>query len=107
MILARTPVQNPPRELFPLLNMVVRFLHSGRTDAFQFAKRYCNLRQTRFGWDFSGSSNLPELHERMKQVFATDERPSLEKNFRGNVRLISFLNRARRIAGNMTTRAEY
>lgn len=30
--------------------------------------RYCNARETRFGWDFSGSSYLDELHILLREV---------------------------------------
>ena len=33
---------------------------------FNFGKRYCDGQQTRFGWDFTGSSNTEELHERTR-----------------------------------------
>jgi hypothetical protein len=31
--------------------------------------RYCNGFQTRFGWDFTGSSNLGELHQACKLLW--------------------------------------
>jgi len=36
---------------------------------FAFTKRYCNGHQGRFGWDFSGSSNLDELQQRISKYF--------------------------------------
>lgn len=30
--------------------------------------RYCNARESRFGWDYSGSSNLEELHILLKEI---------------------------------------
>lgn len=63
LILTGTPVQNRPRELFPLLNLVDA---KSWPNFFAFAKRYCGAVHNGFGWDFSGSSNLDELHERIK-----------------------------------------
>lgn len=63
IILTGTPIQNRPRELWPLLNMVDP---ESWGDFFSYAKRYCNAHQTRWGWDFNGSSNMDELHEIIK-----------------------------------------
>jgi SNF2 family DNA or RNA helicase len=62
-----TPIVNRPVELWPLLSSVdpkglgVSF--------FGFAKRYCAAKQTGWGWDFSGASNLEELQERLRERF--------------------------------------
>lgn len=63
ILMTGTPVTNRPSELFPLLNAV-----DSRSwpNFFRYAKRYCNAHQTYFGWDFSGASNLDELHEIIK-----------------------------------------
>lgn len=58
-----TPVTNRPAELFPLLTAV----DSQRWSSwFKFAKLYCNARYNGWGWDFSGASNLEELHRVIK-----------------------------------------
>lgn len=58
-----TPIVNRPMELFPLLNMLAPKEWS---NFFQFAKRYCDAYQDRFGWHFEGASNLEELHRKMR-----------------------------------------
>ena len=59
ILLSGTPALSRPVELFTQLNALA-------PDRFRslaaFGKRYCNGHQGRFGWDFSGSSNLGELH---------------------------------------------
>lgn len=84
LLLTGTPICNRPIELWPLLQLVApeRWDPAGRVrgtlvDAgqgagfFRFAKRYCNAREqwvSRYKkvWDFSGSSNLPELQEELR-----------------------------------------
>lgn len=62
--LTGTPVLNRPEELLSQLAAL------GRLDDFGgfwgFAKRYCGARQDRFGWDFSGATNLAELNEKLR-----------------------------------------
>jgi SWI/SNF-related matrix-associated actin-dependent regulator 1 of chromatin subfamily A len=47
-----------PQELFSQIQAVSPKLFSS---FFEFGLRYCDARQTSFGWDFSGSSHLSEL----------------------------------------------
>lgn len=63
IMLTGTPITNRPRELFPLLNCINA---SAWPKFFPFGKRYCNGHETQFGWDFSGASNLEELHEKIR-----------------------------------------
>jgi len=71
-LLTGTPILNRPLELFPLLSLVDP---RAWPSEFEYARRYCNgrrekigwdpvKRKPRFAWDFSGSSNERELHER-------------------------------------------
>ena len=55
--LSGTPVTNRPIEFFPVLNMMLPATFS---NAFTFAKKYCNAKKTHFGWDFSGASNIDQ-----------------------------------------------
>jgi len=63
LLLTGTPILNRPIEIFGLLNVLA-------PDAFPaffpFAKRYCGAYQGKYGWDFSGATNLPELQEKMR-----------------------------------------
>lgn len=56
--LTGTPILNRPYELWSILNFLRPDIFYARTP---FLRRYCNLQRTRFGWDYSGVSNLEEL----------------------------------------------
>lgn len=58
ILLTGTPFLNRPREIWTLTQAVDKSLFPS---FFKFAKRYCSAHKNRFGWDFSGASNLEEL----------------------------------------------
>lgn len=60
LALSGTPMKNRPFELFPVLNILRRDIFP---NYFDYAKRYCNLKKTPWGYDYKGSSNLKELNE--------------------------------------------
>lgn len=63
--LTGTPIPNRPIEL----QTVAGYLDpENYGDFFSFAKRYANAHRNDFGWDFSGSSNLEELRERLRST---------------------------------------
>lgn len=80
LLLTGTAIQNRPAELWKLLNLVSP---KSWPKFFDFAHRYCDAKKqavryrdkatgrmvNREIWDFSGASNLPELHERIKPYF--------------------------------------
>lgn len=62
LFLTGTPVLNRPAELWA----AVSYLAPEEFPSFwAFAKRYCKPHKGRYGWDFNGSANLAELHERL------------------------------------------
>jgi len=63
LFLTGTPILNRPIELQPLVGALDPRQFG---NFFTFGKRYCAASQTKFGWDFTGSSNLPELQERLR-----------------------------------------
>ena len=66
LILSGTPLTNRPSELWPILHMVRPDLYPN--DSWPaYAQRYCKPRMTRYGWDFSGATRLPELHGILKK----------------------------------------
>ena len=59
-----TPIVNRPSELYNIIEDL-----GGNWGSFMtYAKRYCNAHQTRYGWDFTGSSNLDELQKRLRET---------------------------------------
>lgn len=65
--LTGTPILNKPLEIWSLCQ---QFDPTGLGQHFfGFAKRYCNAHQNKFGWDFSGASNLDELQKYLRARF--------------------------------------
>lgn len=58
LMLTGTPMLAHPIELYPLLNLCSPMLVNSY---WQFATRFAGAHKTKFGWDVSGASNLPEL----------------------------------------------
>ena len=63
LCLSGTAITNRPIEFFTTLNLL-RPTEFG--NFFAYAKRYCNAQHNGYGWDFKGSSNESELHERTR-----------------------------------------
>lgn len=61
--LTGTPLLNRPLEIQPL---AAAFRPDLFGNFFVFAKRYCGAVRDRWGWDFSGATNLGELQERLR-----------------------------------------
>lgn len=66
LFLTGTPIVNRPVELWPLVQ-AMNPTGLGRVGFLKYAQRYCNATKTRFGWDFSGASNLDELQRRLRE----------------------------------------
>jgi SWI/SNF-related matrix-associated actin-dependent regulator of chromatin subfamily A-like protein 1 len=65
LFLTGTPILNRPVELWT----IVSSLAPEEFDHFwTFAKRYCKPVKNRFGWEFTGATNLDELHERLRST---------------------------------------
>jgi len=60
LCLSGTPIVNRPIEIYNAISLIKPSLFPNR---WQFAKKYCNLVHTRFGWDMTGSSNTKKLNE--------------------------------------------
>lgn len=76
VLLSGTPLLSRPSELFSLLNVIDMKTWSNWYD---FVRRYCNMRQTRWGMDYSGSSNPEELHARIKRYFIRRDKTQVLK----------------------------
>lgn len=65
IMISGTPLTNRPAELFPALNI----LHPAEFPSFsQYGWRYCSPKMTPWGMNYSGASNLDELHERLSNL---------------------------------------
>ena len=66
LLLTGTPVLNRPVELTSQLDVM------GRLDDFggfwTFVHRYCAAHKNPWGWDFTGASNLEELHTKLRET---------------------------------------
>ena len=63
LMLTGTPVLNRPMEI---QTVAAALAPSAFGDFWDFAKRYCEPKKGPYGWDFSGASNLEELHRRLR-----------------------------------------
>lgn len=55
-----TPIQNRPIEIYNAVTILDPTLFP---NYWNFVQRYCDAKNTGFGWDLSGASNTEELHE--------------------------------------------
>jgi SWI/SNF-related matrix-associated actin-dependent regulator 1 of chromatin subfamily A len=59
-----TPLTSRPAELFNVVNLL-------RPDQFEhffpFAQQYCQMKRTRWGWEYKGAENLDDLHQRLNR----------------------------------------
>lgn len=65
ILLTGTPILNKPSELFTQLQI----LENEMVKSWKyFMKRYANAKETRYGWDISGASNLDELNNNLRST---------------------------------------
>lgn len=76
VLLSGTPLLSRPSELFSLLNIIDMKTWN---NWYEFARRYCNMHQTRWGMDTSGSSNPEELHARIMRYFIRRDKSEVLK----------------------------
>ena len=65
IVLTGTPILNRPIEAQPILGFLDKDTFG---NFFHFANRYCGAKRGRFGWDFSGATNLDELQQRLRST---------------------------------------
>ena len=63
--LSGTPIVNRPIEFFPILNMLDPITYNSY---WNFAMEYCGAKKGHAGWDYSGSTNTQELHNRVSKI---------------------------------------
>ncbi|XP_050677167.1 SWI/SNF-related matrix-associated actin-dependent regulator of chromatin subfamily A-like protein 1 isoform X2 [Leptidea sinapis] len=66
VLLSGTPALSRPAELYTQLALIAPDLFTSYTE---YGKRYCAGKQTNFGWDMSGQSNLAELQVILQKRF--------------------------------------
>ena len=76
VLLSGTPLLSRPSELFSLLNIIDQ---KNWSDWYQFARRYCAMKQTQWGMDTSGASNIGELHDKIKRYFIRRDKSQVLK----------------------------
>ena len=76
ILLSGTPLLSRPSELFSLLNIIDQKIWD---NWYTYARRFCAMKQTRWGIDFSGASNTEELHSRIKRYFIRREKKDVLK----------------------------
>ncbi|ORX43772.1 hypothetical protein BCR36DRAFT_303036 [Piromyces finnis] len=65
LLLTGTPALSRPIELYTQLNSLIPRAIS---NPIKFGLRYCDAKETKFGWDFNGSSNLSELKQLLEKT---------------------------------------
>lgn len=63
--LTGTPIENRPIELFNCIKIIDPDLFPS---FFNFGMRYCGATHNGWGWDFKGSSNVKELHQKLSRI---------------------------------------
>lgn len=75
--LTGTPLLNRTSELWHQLNIIAP---QAWPKFHPYALRYCAAKQTRWGWDTSGSSNIAELHEKTKSLIVRRKKDQVLKD---------------------------
>lgn len=67
ILLSGTPIFNRTSELWMPLTMIAPEIYNRRT-FHTWHKKYCDSKETEYGWDFSGNSNTDQLAEELKHI---------------------------------------
>lgn len=81
--LTGTLIMNRPAELLNILMLIERIKEIAPNDQYHhyFFERYCNMKETNFGMDISGASNIKELNRLLKECcyFQVSKRDALKE----------------------------
>lgn len=81
--LTGTLIMNRPAELLNILVLIERIKEIAPEDQYHhyFFERYCNMKETNFGMDISGASNIKELNRLLKECcyFQVSKRDALKE----------------------------
>lgn len=88
ILLSGTPALSRPKELYTQLHLIQPHFFSGYVE---YGKRYCAGKQSKYGWDMTGKSNLSELQVILHKKFlirrTKEEVLALQKKIREPVML--------------------
>ena len=81
--LTGTLIMNRPAELLNILMLIEKIKEIAPDDQYHhyFFERYCNMKETNFGMDISGASNIKELNRLLKECcyFQVNKRDALKE----------------------------
>lgn len=84
--LSGTPIENRPVEIYNVINVLAPEIAGSYRG---FTMRYCAGHQTHWGWDASGASNIPELHEKLTgTMMIRRKKEDVLKDLPGKIRSI-------------------
>lgn len=66
LLLTGTPILNRPEELVQQLKVLGRLGEFG--GFWNFVHTYCGAKKTRWGWDFTGATNIDQLNRRLRET---------------------------------------
>lgn len=72
LFLTGTPIMNRPIEIYTTFNFITPMNY------FEFCQNFCGAKQTPWGWDFNGASNLDELKRMMYWMIRMKKEDVLE-----------------------------
>lgn len=76
ILISGTPMLNRPKELVTQMEILNNIHKVGGRQ--KFLEKYCNPRKSQYGIDYSGCSNLKELHDTMNDIWLRRTKDDLE-----------------------------
>jgi len=87
--LTGTPIENRPIELYNMIALINKSLVGSK---FQYGKRYCAAEYNGFGWDYTGSSNVEELHDKLQSIMIRRKKVDVLKDLPPKIRSVIPMN---------------
>lgn len=83
--LSGTPFLNRPMEGYNVFKLIEPKLFP---NWFEYGLKYCAGKRNRFGWDFSGASNIEELHQKLKGIMIRRTKKEVLKDLPDKIKII-------------------